>query len=146
MRVKMGKPVDKSTRPKNVKIGTVAFALLTSLVCIGSSTQTVHADQAAATLVSVSYGTVGSYNAVKANLTCNWSAPMDLVEFAVWKNSAGQTVAVSTGGLTLAPGANGIAFAPVVRALATGSYVVSVYAITTDNNPVTLTVEISVTI
>jgi hypothetical protein len=71
---------------------------------------------------------------------------MELVVFVAWKNSAGQTVAVGTGGITLASGTTGTAFAPLIRALTSGSYLVNVYAVTTDNNPVSNLQQINVTI
>jgi len=65
------------------------------------------------------------------------------VVFAVWKNSVGQTAAVTTGGLTLAAGASGTAFAPLAGSLTSGSYTVSVFVITTSDAPVSSTTTIS---
>jgi hypothetical protein len=90
--------------------------------------------------------TIGGYTGVSVSATNIWSSSQNLVVFAVWKNSAGQTVAVSTGGLTLAPGATATAFAPLGNPLPSGTYTVSVFAITTTNNPVSSSTSVSVTI
>jgi hypothetical protein len=85
---------------------------------------------------SATYGTLGSFTGISVSATNVWSSSQSLVVFAVWKNSAGQTVAVTTGGLTLAAGASGTTFAPLASALPSGSYSVSVFVITTANLPV----------
>jgi hypothetical protein len=95
---------------------------------------------------SATYTTIGSFPGVSVSATNIWSSSQNLVVFAVWKNGAGQTVAVTTGGLTLASGATGTAFAPLTNALPSGSYTVNVFVITTDNKPVSSTTTISVTV
>lgn len=93
-----------------------------------------------------SYSTLGGFTGISATYTNNWNSAQSVVVFAVWKNSLGQTVAVSTGGLTLASGATATAFAPLASPLASGSYTVSVFVITTANNPVSVSSSISVTV
>jgi hypothetical protein len=66
---------------------------------------------------SATYATIGSFPGVSVSATNIWSSSQNLVVFAVWKNSASQTVAVTTGGLSLASGATGTAFAPLPSAL-----------------------------
>ena len=87
-------------------------------------------------ITSASYGTLGSFNGISVTATNTWSTSQNLVVFAVWKNSAGQTAAVTTGGLTLAAGASGTTFTPLAGGLPSGSYTVSVFVITTANSPV----------
>ncbi len=95
---------------------------------------------------SATYGTLGSFSGISVSATNVWSSSQSLVVFAVWKNSAGQTVAVTTGGLTLASGATGTAFAPLAGALPSGTYSVSVFVVTTSNNPVSASTTISVAV
>jgi len=90
--------------------------------------------------------TIGGFTGISATYTNNWNTAQNLVVFAVWKNSAGQTVAVTTSGLTLAAGAAGTAFAPLVSALPSGSYTVNVFVWTTSNQPVSSTTTISVAV
>jgi len=109
-------------------------------------TVTVQVNPATSVLItSASYGSLGSFNGISVGATNTWSASYNLVVFAVWKNSIGQTVAVTTGGLTLASGASGSAFAPLAGALPSGSYTVSVFVITTGNLPVSSTTSITAT-
>jgi hypothetical protein len=95
---------------------------------------------------SATYGTLGSFNGISVTATNVWSTSQNLVVFAVWKNGGGQTVAVTTGGLTLASGATGSTFAPLAGGLPGGSYSVTVFVITTSNNPVSSTTSISVSV
>ena len=127
---------------KRVKQAILAFTSL-FLAC-GGLTLPVHAQ--AVTLFYTAYGTLGNYNVVEANLTCNLAYPLDMVVFAIWKNNLGQTVAVTAGGITLSLGATGTAFAPLIMTLERGSYTVIVLVVTTDNNPVSIAQEFSVTI
>jgi len=90
--------------------------------------------------------TIGGFTGITATYTNNWNTAQNLVVFAVWKNSAGQTVAVTTSGLTLAAGASGTAFAPLVSALPSGSYSVNIFVWTTNNQPVSATTSISVSV
>ena len=138
--------MDRPGESEKVKQAVLSIALLISLACIGGSTPQVHASAAAVTLNNAFYGTLGNYNVVEANLTCNWSAPLDLVVFAIWKNGVGQTVAVTAGGVALASGATGASFAPRLGELPSGSYFVGVFVVTTTNNPVSSTLVFSVNI
>ncbi|HEV2138951.1 MAG TPA: hypothetical protein VGR53_08915 [Nitrososphaerales archaeon] len=95
---------------------------------------------------SATYTTIGSFPGISVSATNIWSSSQNLVVFAVWKNGAGQTVAVATGGLTLASGATGTAFAPLTSALPSGSYTVNVFVITTSNAPVSTLTSITVTV
>jgi len=90
--------------------------------------------------------TIGGFTGISATYTNNWSTSQSLVVFAVWKNSAGQTVAVTTSGLTLAAGASGTAFAPLASPLASGSYTVNVFVWTTNNLSVSSTTPITTTV
>jgi len=90
--------------------------------------------------------TIGGFTGISATYTNNWNTAQNLVVFAVWKNSAGQTVAVTTSGLTLAAGASGTAFAPLVSALPSGSYTVNVFVWTTNNQPVSSLTTITVSV
>jgi hypothetical protein len=95
---------------------------------------------------TATYTTIGSFPGISVSATNIWSSSQNLVVFAVWKNGAGQTVAVATGGLTLASGATGTAFAPLTSALPSGSYTVNVFVITTSNAPVSTLTTITVTV
>ncbi|MDG6901557.1 MAG: hypothetical protein JRM80_06305 [Nitrososphaerota archaeon] len=104
---------------------TVAFAQ--SVVLQGTASQT----------------TIGGFPGISATFSNEWSSSQNLIVFAVWKNSAGQTVAVSTSGLTLAAGATGTAFAPLAGSLPSGSYTVNIFVWTTSNQSVSSTTSIS---
>ena len=87
--------------------------------------------------------TIGGFTGIQATYVNNWNAAQNLIVFAVWKNSAGQTVAVTSSGLTLAAGASGTAFAPLAGALPSGSYTVNIFVWTTSNASVSSTTTIS---
>jgi len=109
-----------------------------------SITVTVQVNPATSVIItSASYGTLAQFNGISVSATNTWSASYNLVVFAVWKNSIGQTVAVTTGGLTLAAGASGSAFAPLAGSLPSGSYTVNVFVVTTSNTPVSVTTPIT---
>jgi hypothetical protein len=98
-------------------------------------------------IVSASYGTEGGYTGISITATNIWSTSQNLIAFAVWKNSAGQTVAVTTGGLgTMASGATTTTFAPLLSALPSGSYTVNVFVVTTGNLPVSSTTSITASV
>jgi hypothetical protein len=90
--------------------------------------------------------TIGGFTGISATYVNNWNTAQNVIVFATWKNSAGQTVAVATSGLTLSAGASGTAFAPLSAPLPSGSYTVNVFVITTSNNPVSITTTITVTV
>jgi len=118
-------------------IGLSATSLAGLTGTATSVTVTVQVAFATSVLItSATYGTLGSFTGISVSATNTWTTSQSLVVFAVWKNSAGQTVAVTTGGLTLAAGASGTTFAPLASALPSGSYSVSVFVITTANQPV----------
>ncbi len=147
---KLGSNVTYTVTISGLPAGTDELGLNASSLAglTGTATGiTVHVSLAFAQSVIINtatYGTLGSYNGISVSATNAWSTSQNLVVFAVWKNSAGQTVAVTTGGLTLASGATGTAFAPLAGALPSGTYSVSVFVITTGNNPVSSTTSISV--
>jgi hypothetical protein len=88
----------------------------------------------------------GATTSSKLILTNIGSSSLDLVVFAVWKNSASQTVAVTTGGLTLASAMTSTVFAPLASPPPSGTYTVNVFAVTTNNQPDSSTFLFSVTI
>lgn len=122
------------------------MANLIILILIGLSLSLPASAQPAVYINSARYGTIGFYSGVFANVTSYWSSTLDLVTFAVWKNSQGETVAVTTAGLTLPSVANDVAFAPLLNPLTSGNYVAVVFVITTNDNPVSNLVTVSVNI
>jgi len=126
----------------NLGLSAKSLAGLTGTATVITVTVTVPFSQSVI-ISSAAYGTLGSFNGVSVTANNVWSSSQSLVVFAVWKNSAGQTVAVTTGGLTLASGATGTTFAPLAGALSSGTYTVNVFVITTSNNPVSSTTTIS---
>ncbi len=129
----------KSSQRISQRITAVALAWAFLLVSIAGSTPLVHASAVTVAINSASFGPFGGYNVVKINLTSEYAQSLDLLVFAVWRNSEGQTASVNTGGLTLAPVASGTTFAPLTGALPNGLYDVIVFVITTSNNPVSST-------
>lgn len=144
----LGKNTTYTVSINNLPSGTWVLALSAKDLAgnMGSATSiTVHVTVPFAQSViinSASYGTLGNFAGVTVSATNIWSTSQNLVVFAVWKNEAGQTVAVTTGGLTLASGATGTAFAPLAGQLPSGTYTVNVFVITTGNNPVSSTTSI----
>jgi hypothetical protein len=106
---------------------TVAFAQ--SLVLTGSLASSV----------------VGGYTGVSGTFSNQWSASQNVIVFAVWKNSAGQTVYVSAGSATISAGGSQSFFLPEVG-LASGGYTVNVSVWTTTGQPVSVQTPISVTV
>jgi hypothetical protein len=92
------------------------------------------------------YKPIAGFNGIAANFTNLWSTSLNVLVFAVWKNSAGQTVAVTTGGLTIDPGKTAPAFAPLTSPLPSGTYTVNIFVVTASNQPVSTTTTITVTI
>jgi hypothetical protein len=89
--------------------------------------------------------TVNGYTGVSATYTNEWSTSQNVIAFAVWKNSIGQTVYVSAGSANLAAGASQAFFLPEVG-LAAGSYTVNVSVWTTSNTPVSVQTSVTVTV
>ncbi|MDA4126323.1 MAG: hypothetical protein OK452_03835 [Thaumarchaeota archaeon] len=128
------------------KIPRLALALSFLLVVTALGSIPPVRAQPALYIVDGSFGTLGGFSAVKANLTSEWSSSLDLIVFAIWKNGGGQTVAVGTGGITLSSGETGTTFAPLTDVPARGSYTVELFAVTTNNNPVSNVLDVFVTI
>lgn len=122
------------------------MANLIVLILLGLSFSIPTSAQPAVFVNRLRYGTFGFYSGVFVNVTSYWSSSLDLVTFAVWKNSQGQTVEVTTAGLTLPSVSNDVAFAPLLNPLTSGSYVAIVFIVTTNNNPVSNLVTISINI
>jgi len=146
----LGNSVTYGVAISNLPVGTWSIVLSATDFAgnTASSTITVTVQVAYAFSViinSATSGTLGSFTGVSVSATNVWSTGQNLVVFAVYKNSVGQTVAVATGGLTLASGAEGSAFAPLAGALPSGSYTVNVFVVTTGNNPVSSSSTLSVT-
>jgi len=97
------------------------------------------------TISGAAKATIGGYTGISATVLNGWTTSETEIMFAVFKNSAGQTVAVATGGLTLAAGASGTAFAPLLAPLAPGTYTVSVFIVTTSNLPDSATATLTYT-
>ena len=147
----LGSNVTYTVSVKNIPVGTWILQVngtnYAGLTGVASITVTVQVAFAQSVVInSAAKATLGSYTGVSVSATNLWSTSQNLVVFAVWKNSASQTVAVSTGGLTLASGATGTAFCPLVGGLPSGSYTVTVFVITTANNPVSSTTSIAATV
>jgi len=145
----LGVSVNYTISIKNLPTGTdnvvLSASSLAGLTASASITVKVIVPFAVSVAInSATSGTLGSYSGISVSATNLWSTSQSLVIFAVYKNSAGQTVAVATGGLTLASGATGTAFAPLAGALPSGTYSVSVFVITTTNSPVSNPTTISV--
>jgi hypothetical protein len=128
------------------KIPALALALAFLLVETSLGSIPPVRAQPALQIVDASFGTLGEFSVVKASLTSEWYSSLDLIVFAIWKNSGSQTVAVGTGGITLASGETGMTFAPLADLPARGSYTVELFAVTTNNNPVSNVLSFFVTI
>jgi hypothetical protein len=94
---------------------------------------------------SLSSSTVNGYKGVSATYSNQWSSSQNVIVFAVWKNSAGQTVYVSAGSAALSSGGSQSFFLPEVG-LASGTYTVNVSVWTTSNQPVSVQTSTSVTV
>ena len=94
---------------------------------------------------SLSSSTVNGYTGVSGTFSNQWSASQSVIVFAVWKNSAGQTVYVSAGSATISAGGSQSFFLPEVG-LAAGGYTVNVSVWTTSGQPVSVQTSISVTV
>ena len=94
---------------------------------------------------SLSSSTVNGYTGVSGTFSNQWSASQNVIAFAVWKNSAGQTVYVSAGSATISAGGSQSFFLPEVG-LAAGGYTVNVSVWTTTGQPVSVQTSISVTV
>jgi hypothetical protein len=90
--------------------------------------------------------TIGSFAGINASYTNLNPTAQSVVVFAVFKNSAGQTVGIGTGSLTVGAGATQSVFIADPVGLASGTYSVSIFVVTTGNLPVSVTTTISVTV
>jgi hypothetical protein len=92
---------------------------------------------------SATVGTFAGINASYVNLNPN---SQSVVVFAVFKNSAGQTMGIGTGSLTVGAGATQSVFLADPVGLASGAYSVNIFVYTTGNLPVSVTSTVSVTV
>ena len=75
-----------------------------------------------------------------------YPSPLALVLFAVWKDSAGQTVALNTCGVSMAIGETTTCYVPIFN-VAPGAYNVYLFVISFPyNDPVSIVVTVQVTI
>lgn len=111
---------------------------------------TVHVTLPANQLFSISGTAVGcslgGFSGTCISYTNQNTTAGSVVVFAVWKNNAGQTMGVGTAGLTVASGATDEAFVPQPVGLASGTYTVNIFVVTTANIPVSLETTISVSV
>jgi hypothetical protein len=98
------------------------------------------------TLNNARYQSLGPYDGIAVNITNTSPMTLHLAVFAVWEDSAGRTFAVTTAGMGLMTGASGVGFAPLLNPLASGRYLVFVFVVTTENNPVSATLTVSLNI
>ena len=115
-----------------------------------SSTITVHVTVPFAQSFVVSgtphSATIGSFTGINASYTNLNPTSQSVVVFAVFKNSAGQTMGIGTGSLTVGAGATQSVFIAEPVGLASGTYSVSIFVFTTGNLPVSVSTSISVTV
>ena len=115
-----------------------------------SSTITVHVTVPFAQSFAVSgtphSATIGSFTGINASYTNLNPTSQSVVVFAVFKNSAGQTMGIGTGSLTVGAGATQSVFIAEPVGLASGTYSVSIFVFTTGNLPVSVSTSISVTV
>ncbi len=115
-----------------------------------SSTLTVHVTVPFAQSFVVSgtpqSATLGSFSGINASYTNLNPTSQNVVVFAVFKNSAGQTVGIGTGSLTAGAGATQSVFIADPVGLASGTYSVNIFVFTTNNLPVSAQTTISVTV
>lgn len=90
--------------------------------------------------------TIGSFTGINASYTNLNPTSQSVVVFAVFKNSAGQTMGIGTGSLTVGAGATQSVFIAEPVGLASGTYSVSIFVFTTGNLPVSVSTSISVTV
>jgi len=75
-----------------------------------------------------------------------YPSPLSLVLFAVWKDSAGQTVALSTCGVSMTTGETTTCYLPIFN-VAPGTYNVYLFVVSFPyNDPLSLTATVQVTI
>ena len=115
-----------------------------------SSTITVHVTVPFAQSFVISgtphTATVGSFSGINASYTNLNPTSQSVIVFAVFKNSAGQTMGIGTGSLTVGAGSTQSVFIAEPVGLASGTYSVSIFVFTTGNLPVSVASTISVTV
>lgn len=90
--------------------------------------------------------TLGTFAGISASYTNLNPSSQSVVIFAVFKNSAGQTMGIGTGSATFNAGATQSVFIADPVGLASGSYSVSIFVFTSGNLPVSTSTSISVTV
>ena len=90
--------------------------------------------------------TIGTFTGINASYTNLNPTSQSVIVFAVFKNSAGQTMGIGTGSLTVGAGATQSVFIAEPVGLASGTYSVSIFVFTTGNLPVSVSTTISVTV
>ncbi len=115
-----------------------------------SSTITVHVTVPFAQSFAVSgtpaSSTLGQFAGISASYTNLNPTSQNVVIFAVFKNSAGQTMGIGTGSATFGAGSTQSVFIADPVGLASGAYSVSIFVFTTGNLPVSVSTTISVTV
>jgi len=89
-------------------------------------------------------GTLGGYTGINVAYQNLNPTSQSVVIFAVWKNSLGQTVGIGASSATVGAGATTSAFIVEPVGIASGSYTVNLFVVTTGNAPVSITTTISV--
>jgi len=90
--------------------------------------------------------TLGGFSGVCVNYQNLNPTTQNVVVFAVFKNSASQTVGIGTGSASFVAGGSQSMFIADPVGLASGSYSVSIFVFTTGNVPVSASTSISVTV
>ena len=90
--------------------------------------------------------TLGSFTGISATYSNLNPTSQNVVIFAVFKNSGGQTMGIGTGSATFGAGSTQTVFIANPVGLASGTYTVSIFVFTTGNLPVSVTTTISVTV
>ena len=115
-----------------------------------SSTITVHVTvpfaQSFAVVGTPATSTLGQFAGITASYTNLNPTSQNVVIFAVFKNSQGQTMGIGTGSATFGAGATQSVFIADPVGLASGTYSVSIFVFTTGNLPVSVSTTISVTV
>ncbi|MDE1858423.1 MAG: hypothetical protein KGI26_05105 [Thaumarchaeota archaeon] len=115
-----------------------------------SSTITVHVTvpfaQSFAVVGTPAASTLGQFAGITASYTNLNPTSQNVVIFAVFKNSQGQTMGIGTGSATFGAGATQSVFIADPVGLASGTYSVSIFVFTTGNLPVSVSTTISVTV
>jgi len=95
---------------------------------------------------SPSVVTLGDWTFLNVTGYNAWYFSLDVVVFAVWKTAeSGATIAVETGGASVAAGQTGSFYVPVFN-IGEGIYVVTVFGVTPGNNPITLPLQLQITL